>query len=286
EDTFVGIVRGAKEAGPASSAETPVETDADSVAVPPAEAGTVAQMSPNKGEHGATEPAAAVHVADIPADLANHTRYRIEELLGTGGMGAVYKAEHRLMQRAVALKVINPKFIQSKQAAERFRREVQAAGSLHHPNIVHAYDAEQAGDLHYLVMEYVKGTDLQKVVEQRGPLPVAEACDGIRQTALGLQHAHENGMVHRDIKPQNLMVAQVALPARSASKGDEQPLLALRAGTVKILDFGLASLTADAEAGDADQKSKIDNQKSGLTQAGSLMGTPDYMAPEQAKDPH
>src|SRR5438309_131368 len=82
---------------------------------------------------------------------------------------------------------------QSKEAVERFRREVKAAGSLHHPNIVHAYDAEQAGDLHFLVMEFVKGTDLQKVLEQRGPLPLVEACEYIRQAALGLQHAHENG---------------------------------------------------------------------------------------------
>src|SRR5262245_31864682 len=205
-------------------------------------------------------------------------------------MSAVNKVEHRLMQRSVSLKVINPKFIQSKQAAERFRREVKAAGSLHHPNIVHAYDAEQAGDLHYLVMEYVKGTDLQKVVEQRGPLPVAEACECIRQAALGLQHAHEKGMVHRDIKPQNLMIADCGLRiAETGQSAFGNPKSAI----VKILDFGLASLTTEAASATVDASSNpqsairnSQSRQSGLTQAGSLMGTPDYMAPEQAKDPH
>jgi uncharacterized protein (TIGR03067 family) len=288
EDTFVGLVRGAKEPGRGASGQPgPAPTDADQASRPIADAATQAAAStPPTGP--ATEPAVANAPADIPAELANHSRYRIEELLGTGGMGAVYKAQHRLMQRTVALKVINPKFIQSKQAVERFRREVKAAGSLHHSNIVHAYDAEQAGDLHYLVMEYVKGTDLQKVLEQRGPLPVAEACEYIRQAALGLQHAHESGMVHRDIKPQNLMVVSGRVVSGGVVKADDPTThhSLLTTYQVKILDFGLASLTADAETGDADQISKIDNQKSGLTQVGSLMGTPDYMAPEQAKDPH
>ncbi|GEM_PF-3318630 len=292
EDTFVGLVRQAKvDEGNASSVGLATQDEADSPR-PLAEAATLAAADHTPSAaiaSSATEPAAAILVADIPADLANHARYRIEELIGTGGMGAVFKAEHRMMKRSVALKVINPKFIQSKQAAERFRREVEAAGRLVHPNIVHSYDAEQAGDVHFLIMEYVKGTDLQKVLEQRGPLPVAEACEYIRQAAVGLQHAHENGMVHRDIKPQNLMVASVDAPARSASKAEGPPLLAPRAGTgiVKILDFGLASLTTEAVADDAgNQPSTLDSQKSGLTQAGSLMGTPDYMAPEQGRDAH
>jgi len=201
---------------------------------------------------------------EVPADLAHHPRYRVQELLGAGGMGAVYKAEHRLMHRTVALKVINPGLVASKSAVQRFQREVQAAARLHHANIVTAHDAEQAGDVHFLVMEFVKGTDLGKVLAERGPLPVAEACDYIRQAALGLQHAMENGMVHRDIKPQNLMITP--------------------ANQVKILDFGLASLTADPDTLQADQKSQVENQKSGLTLAGALMGTPDYMAPEQASD--
>jgi tRNA A-37 threonylcarbamoyl transferase component Bud32 len=203
----------------------------------------------------------------VPDELANHPRYRLMELLGTGGMGAVYRAEHRLMQRAVALKIVNPKLVASASAVERFRREIQAAARLQHSNIVSAYDAEQAGDVHFFVMEYVNGTDLQRTLEDRDPLPVAEACDYIRQAAIGLQHADENGMVHRDIKPHNLVVLN--------SRGNAQ---------VKILDFGLASL-ASVESHPASEV-PADESHSELTHVGALMGTPDYMAPEQARDAH
>jgi uncharacterized protein (TIGR03067 family) len=298
EDTFVGLVREAREArdveAPHVAPIAPVDMQ-QAATLPASDTsafGAAAPPQPDSRDSLTVAPAAdAIDVSNLPAEMIDHPRYRILELVGTGGMGAVYKAEHRLMQRTVALKVINPKFIQSKQAVERFRREVQAAARLQHPNIVHAYDAEQAGDVHYLVMEYVPGTDLGKVLEERGPLPVAEACEYVRQAALGLQHAHEHGMVHRDIKPQNLMVtrspARASSPARSASKGDDPtpPLLAQRAGTVKILDFGLASLTSQAAHDEAgEQQATVDSQKSGLTQAGALMGTPDYMAPEQARD--
>lgn len=293
EDTFVGLVRGVKspssedkhsisDVGEGTQSDNP---SAAQPSMPLAEAATVGGGQAPASSDSATQDhlLAGAHVADIPAALAEHSRYRIVELLGTGGMGSVYRAEHRLMQRHVALKVIHPKFVQSKQAVDRFRREVQAAARLQHPNIVHAYDAEQAGDVHFLVMEYVKGTDLSKLLEERGPLPVAEACEYIRQAALGLQHAHESGMVHRDIKPQNLMLSG----ARSASEGSGRPSLALRA-QVKILDFGLASLATEAIVDDdkTTQSATIDSQKSGLTQAGSLMGTPDYMAPEQGRDAH
>src|SRR5579885_2110339 len=141
----------------------------------------------------------------LPPELLAHPRYRVLALLGAGGMGAVYKAEHRLMERAVALKVMNRAVVGSAAAVERFRREFKASARLSHPNIVAAYDAEQAGDVHFLVMEYVEGTDLARWVAERGPLPAAEACDYVRQAALGLQHAHQHGMIHRDIKPHNLM---------------------------------------------------------------------------------
>ncbi|MBV9122592.1 MAG: SUMF1/EgtB/PvdO family nonheme iron enzyme [Planctomycetes bacterium] len=189
-----------------------------------------------------------------PPELIGHPRYHVLGLLGAGGMGAVYKALHRPMERQVALKVISPKLMGDAGAVARFRREVKAAARLSHPNIVAAYDAEHAGDLHFLVMEYVEGQSLAALVEDKGPLPVAEACDYVRQAALGLQHAHEHGMVHRDIKPHNLMLTA--------------------GGVVKILDFGLARVGGPAEAGAT------------LTQAGVLMGTPDYMAPEQASSPH
>jgi serine/threonine protein kinase len=136
-------------------------------------------------------------------------------------MGDVYKAEHKLMDRPVALKLINRDLVKNAQAVERFRREVRTAARLRHPNIVTAHDAEQAGDVHFLVTEFVDGQDLASEVRNRGPLPIAEACDYIRQAAEGLQHAHEAGMVHRDIKPHNLMLSD--------------------SGEVRILDFGLAA---------------------------------------------
>jgi len=131
---------------------------------------------------------------EVPEDLVNHPRYRVLELLGAGGMGTVYKAEHRLMGRLVALKVINRDLVGRPAAVGRFRREVQAAARLSHPNIVTAHDAEQAGTTHFLVMEFVAGTSLAQAVAEQGMLPVRRACDYARQVALGLQHACERGM--------------------------------------------------------------------------------------------
>src|SRR5262249_12691145 len=141
--------------------------------------------------------------AEVPAELVSHPRYRIRRLIGVGGMGAVYEAEHLVMDRPVAIKVINRAFTANAAAVERFRRQVRAAARLAHPNIVTAHDAEHAGDTLFLVTEYVEGISLGRLVRERGPLPIAEACDYIRQAALGLQHAHKRGMVHRDIKPEN-----------------------------------------------------------------------------------
>ncbi|MBI3863065.1 MAG: protein kinase [Planctomycetia bacterium] len=227
----------------------------------------------------------------LPAALVNHDRYRLLRPLGAGGMGAVWLAEHRVMNRQVALKIIRPEFLEKPGAIERFRREVQAAARLHHPNIVTAHDAEEAGGLHFLVMEYVSGSDLQAVLEERGPLLVADACEYIRQAALGLEHAHEHGMVHRDIKPQNLMrrdegrekLGEGAGPSGEKDKASASSLTLWSAPLVKILDFGLASLLASA-SGDEPVPVSAESQKSSLTQVGALMGTPDYMAPEQARD--
>ena len=203
-----------------------------------------------------TEPCA---VSDVPAALSDHPRYDIRGLIGKGGMGDVYMARHRVMERPVALKIISREFVRKPEAVERFHREVKAAARLSHPNIVTSHDAEQAGDVHFLVMEYVDGVDLSQLVKDRGPLPVADACDYIRQAATGLQQAHEQGMVHRDIKPHNLMLTAD--------------------GTVKILDFGLASLAPETMA-EADTVSA----RSDLTAAGAIMGTPDFISPEQAED--
>jgi hypothetical protein len=167
-------------------------------------------------------------------------------------MGVVYQARQTVMDRQVVIKVVNQALLDHPDALERFRREVQAAASLSHPNIVTAYDAEQVGDLHYLVMEFVPGQSLAAVLKKDGPLSVAHACHYVRQAALGLQHAFERGMVHRDIKPANLMVTP--------------------RGQVKILDFGLAKVASERGAG------------KGLTASGAYMGTPEYSAPEQATD--
>jgi serine/threonine protein kinase len=192
--------------------------------------------------------------ADIPAALLGHPRYEPLRLLGSGGMGTVWLAQHRVMGRQVAVKLIRSDLVAKPGAAERFRREAQAAARLAHPNIVAAFDAEQVGDQNMLAMEYVDGVNLADELRRRGRLPVAEACDIVRQSAVGLEHAFECGLIHRDLKPHNLM--------RTAD------------GTVKILDFGLAVL-ADSGARGGD-----------LTGQNVVLGTPDYIAPEQAEDSH
>src|SRR5262245_9789116 len=126
--------------------------------------------------------------------------YRILERLGAGGTGTVYLAEHEVMKRRVALKVLPAAFASDPAVLERFRREAQAAAALDHPNIVRAYDFRHEGQLHFLVMEYVNGPSLEQVLQSQGPLEVGVACEYARQAAVGLQHAHEAGLVHRDIK--------------------------------------------------------------------------------------
>jgi WD40 repeat protein/tRNA A-37 threonylcarbamoyl transferase component Bud32 len=182
--------------------------------------------------------------------------YVLLDKLGEGGMGAVFKARHSKLGRAVALKVIRKERLGSEAAVKRFRREIRAAAQLDHPNVVLAYDADEDGGTHFFAMELVEGTDLARLVKQRGPLPVREACDYVRQAALGLQHAFERGLVHRDVKPANLLLTA--------------------AGVVKLLDLGLARLEVP-EGGES---------SSTLTQEGTAMGTPDYMAPEQALRAH
>ena len=190
-------------------------------------------------------------------------QYRVLDQLGRGGMGRVFKAEHQTMDRIVALKVLAPELMKTERARKLFEREVRAAARLVHPNIVTAYDANQSGDRHYLVMEFVDGPNLQELVRERGPLPIGQACDFIRQAALGLQFAHSLGMVHRDIKPANLLVHRA--PEHIC--------------VVKVLDFGLARLhepAADTDAGH-DSVPAIEAQ---------VMGTPDYLSPEQARNLH
>lgn len=200
---------------------------------------------------------------DLSRVFDEHPRYRLVKKLGEGGMGEVYLAQHRLMERLVAVKVIRSQLVSNADAVARFRQEVKAAARLSHRGIVTAHDAEEAGGLHFLVMEYVEGTSLDEAVAHHGRLPVMHACNYTRQAAVALQHAHEHGMVHRDIKPQNLMLAK-------------RPN-----GLVKILDFGLTRIADQPEChvGEADAAASA-----GLTAAGATVGTPDYMAPEQVQD--
>ncbi|MCU0720132.1 MAG: protein kinase [Pirellula sp.] len=195
--------------------------------------------------------------------LANHPRYRVLHWIARGGMGDVFLAEHRGMGRTVAVKVIHRKFVRTPSFDERFQREVRTAARLIHPNIVTAYDSDQFEGMHFLVMEYVDGCDLATLIKERqSHLSITEACDYICQAAAGLQYAHEQGIIHRDIKPHNLMVSN---------------------GAVKILDFGLASLS-DADFSNSDvHEEPIDLS---LTTTGAIMGTPDFMSPEQASHLH
>jgi serine/threonine protein kinase len=188
--------------------------------------------------------------ADVPPELANRPKFKVVRELGRGGMGVIYLAQHRLLDKPVALKVINPAVLDSPEALKRFRAEARAAAQLDHPNIARAYDADQAGPLHFLVMEFVEGLSLAQLLERQGPLPVADACRYVSQAALGLQHAYEQGMVHRDVKPHNLMLTPK--------------------GLVKVLDFGLARVRTEHE------------KRTRLTQLDSFLGTPEYVAPEQA----
>jgi tRNA A-37 threonylcarbamoyl transferase component Bud32 len=197
-------------------------------------------------------PSASPGAPALPPELVGHPRYTILRELGRGGMGVVYQARQTLLQRQVAIKVLNKSVLDRPGALERFQREVQAAGKLAHPNIVTAYDADQAGDLHMLIMEFVPGQSLAEVLHKKGALPVAQACNYVRQAALGLQHAHEKGMVHRDIKPGNLILTPQ--------------------GQVKILDFGLAKVASERRPG------------KNLTTVDAYLGTPEYSAPEQATD--
>ena len=180
-------------------------------------------------------------------------KYKLLKMLGKGGMSSVYLAEHTLMKRKVAIKVLPKNRVADSTYLQRFRIEARAAAKLDDPNIVRAYDIDQHGDTHYLVMEYVDGRDLHVVVKEEGPLKYERAADYVAQVARGLDHAHEMGLVHRDIKPANCLLDQN--------------------GTVKLLDMGLARLIGD------EASLTLENNE-------NVLGTADYLAPEQALNSH
>ena len=181
-------------------------------------------------------------------------RYKLLGELGTGGMSRVFLGEHVLMRRLVAIKVLPQIRVKDSSYLARFHREARAAGSLDHPNIVRVYDVDNDGDNHYLVMEFVDGRDLQRTVKTSGPVEPATAAEYIRQAAEGLGHAHANGLIHRDVKPANLLVDQK--------------------NVLKVLDLGLAKFTDEDCASLTVQYDE------------NVLGTADYLAPEQAIDSH
>ena len=192
----------------------------------------------------------------MPPGLADHPDYEVIKELGRGGMGVVYLAHNRLMGRNEVLKVMSRHIMERPGLLARFQAEIRAVARLQHPNIVTAYSAFRLGESIIFAMEYVEGLDLAKMVKTKGPLPVAHASYFVSQAAQGMQHAHDQGMVHRDIKPGNLMLSH---------KGSR--------AFIKVLDFGLAKATREAPPVDG-----------GLTNPGQALGTPDYMAPEQIRD--
>lgn len=194
--------------------------------------------------------------------------YRLLEKIGAGGMGSVFKAKHTKLRRVVALKVVSPSRFHDAEAVARFEREMTAIGGLDHPNIVKPTDANDDRGIHYLVMEYMDGLDVSRLRRRLGQLPIAEACEIVRQTAIGLQYAHEHGVVHRDVKPSNLMLA---VSDRHSAVGHSQSAIRNpNSAIVKILDLGLAQLAPG-----------LLDVYDGLTSTDQFMGTIDYAAPEQ-----
>lgn len=183
-------------------------------------------------------------------------QYQLQAPIGKGGMGHVFRAKDSRNGSVVAIKVMSRKLTGNQTLVNRFRREIRASSLLNSPNIVRTLDAGRVGKVDFMVMEYVNGDQLDRIVSRIPAMPVSIACDIIRQAAVGLQHAHEQKMVHRDIKPGNLIVDW-------SSDGR---------GTVKIMDMGLVRLNSDEE------------ERTAVTRAGQVMGTPDYMSPEQGWD--
>ena len=184
------------------------------------------------------------------------SRYRVEARIGKGATGKVYRARHVKLGRLFAIKVLHPRLLDHETTRRRFAREAELAGALHHPNVVGMVDVgETAGGLHYLVMEYAPGDSLYDLIVQGAPLPGDRVIAIVRQLCDGLEHAHGHGLIHRDFKPENVIVVR-------DREGDR----------LKIVDFGVAILRDEAASSSAGR----------LTTAGVVVGTPDYMAPEQA----
>jgi RND family efflux transporter MFP subunit len=220
----------------------------------PGEAREIASRLVTEGKLTRYQAAVLLKASKDPLLVDN---YVILDTLDTGGMGLVFKALHRSMNRVVALKLLPASMMSARDTVKRFQREVQAAAALKHPNIVAAYDADESEEVAYLVLEYVEGTNLFRLVKEEGPRTLAQGADYVRQAATGLAYLHSRGIIHRDVKPANLILAND--------------------GTVKLLDMGLVRFASseDLSCCEMDQE---------LTQAGIVIGTVAYMSPEQALD--
>ena len=205
------------------------------------------------------EPRSESSVTQEPFEPFEIGDYQVEALIKHGGMGSVFRAIHKRLNRAVAIKLLPTSLIPDHQAIARFKREMQAIGSLVHPNVVIAHDAGEVDGRYYLVMELLEGRDLSWCSSKLGPMPMAEACEIVRQAAIGLEYVHQQGMIHRDIKPSNLMLVKSTRDAQDSTTA-----------VVKILDLGLARLDSSSIA------------SNGVTSTGQCVGTIEYMAPEQA----
>jgi serine/threonine protein kinase len=183
-------------------------------------------------------------------------RYLVLDKIGMGGMGMVFKARHRDHNVVVALKVLPPKFAEKRDAVARFLREADTLARLNHPNIVSPFEVSEINGVHFLAMGLAEGLDLKKLVSAKGPLPVRQAIDCLLQAAQGLLATHSQGIIHRDAKPDTLVL-------------DAQ-------GTLRILDFGLARVESNNPF--------FGCAGTSLTESGTLMGTVDYLSPEQAYD--
>jgi hypothetical protein len=250
EDSMVGMLRDQVGWGDRSPGEAFGWEDGDEK--PGRLNGVVPHPPEVPGDPGSMRPVEGDDEQLTPGPIDN-PRYELKALFGRGGMGLIYLADDLLEDRAVVLKFLREDLLDRPPLVERFRREATSATLLKHPNIVEAYGTEPFGRWPALVMEYVEGTDLARLIEKAGRVPVRVGCELIRQAALGLQYSFERGMVHRDIKPSNLMVS-----------GD---------GMLKILDFGLAKMQSELSV------------DAGLTSTGAFLGSVDYMAPEQFDDP-
>ncbi len=204
--------------------------------------------------------------------------YLILERLGEGAMGQVFKARHSTSGQVEAVKVIRKEHVTNTTAVKRFLREVEAASKLNHPNVVGGHDATQADGTYYFVMQLLNGLTLSQYVKKHGPLEAEQACDYMLQTALGLEHIFQAGMVHRDVKPSNLMVLvpdknKKVTPSNSPNSSISNPGANSRWGQIKLLDLGIARLNEETEASGTSGQ---------LTQLGTVIGTAEHMAPEQA----